>query len=138
MAERAIRAPDPQHPPKTQAHILVAEDDASLREALKEVLSITGYRLDLVGDGLRALEAALADPPDLIILDHMMPGLDGLAVLRKLRVDPRLQKTPVIFLTGAAQDFPAEHGGAAVIEKPFRMAALQDIVRSLLAPRSTV
>ncbi len=138
MAERAIRAQDPPNPPQTPARILVAEDDVSLREALKEVLSIPGYRLDVVGDGVRALESALADPPDLIILDHLMPGMDGLAVLRKLRADSRLQQTPVIFLTGAAQDFPAEHGASAVIEKPFRMAALQDTVRSLLAPRSTV
>ena len=138
MAERVIRPQDRQNPPRAPARILVAEDDASLREALQEVLSVTGYRFDLVADGVRALEAALADPPDLIILDHMMPGLDGLAVLRKLRADPRLQKTPVIFLTGAAQDFPAEHGAAAVIEKPFRMAALQDMVRSLLAPPSKV
>jgi CheY-like chemotaxis protein len=136
MAERAIRAQDRPDRPQPPARILVAEDDASLREALKEVLSIAGYRLDLVDDGVRALESALADPPDLIILDHMMPGLDGLGVLRKLRADSRLQRTPVIFLTGAAQDFPAEHGAAAVIEKPFRMTALQDTVRSLLAAQA--
>ncbi len=115
--------------------ILVAEDDASLREALKEVLTIAGYTTVLVGDGVRALECARADPPDLIILDHVMPGLDGLGVLRALQADPGLCKIPVILLTGAAGDFPPEHGAAALIEKPFRMQPLQDAVRSILAAR---
>jgi CheY-like chemotaxis protein len=117
------------------ARILVADDDAALREGLHQVLALAGYSAVLAADGLVALERARADPPDLIILDHLMPGLDGLGVLRALQADPRLRQVPVILLTGAAADLPAAPGVAAIIEKPFRMRPLQDAVRSLLAAR---
>jgi CheY-like chemotaxis protein len=117
------------------ARILVAEDDPALREALREVLALAGYAAVTVSDGLQALAAARAEPPDLVILDHLMPGLDGLSVLRALQADPRLQRIPVILLTGAAHDLPPQPGLAAIVEKPFQMVPLQDTVRSLLASR---
>jgi len=117
------------------ARILVADDDAALRDGLRQVLALAGYSAVLVDDGLLALETARADPPDLIILDHLMPGLDGLGVVRALREDPRLREIPVILLTGAAADLPAQPGVAAIIEKPFQMRPLQDTVRSILAAR---
>lgn len=119
----------------TSAHILVADDDPALRDAIKEVLALAGYASVAVPDGTQALAAARADPPDLIILDHLMPGLDGLAVLQALQADPRLRSIPVILLTGAAHDLPPQPGVAAVVEKPFQMYPLQDTVRSLLASR---
>ncbi len=119
----------------SSARILVAEDDPALREALKDVLAMVGYGSVAVSNGTQALAAARAEPPDLIILDHLMPGLDGLSVLRALQADPRLRSIPVIFLTGAAHELPPEAGAAAVIEKPFQMLPLQDTVRSLLASR---
>jgi CheY-like chemotaxis protein len=119
----------------SSARILVAEDDPALREALREVLALAGYAAVTVSDGMQALAAARAEPPDLIILDHLMPGLDGLSVLRALQADPRLQRIPVILLTGAAHDLPPQPGLAAIVEKPFQMVPLQDTVRSLLASR---
>jgi len=119
----------------SSARILVAEDDPALREALRDVLALAGYAAVTVSDGTQALAAARADPPDLIILDHLMPGLDGLSVLRALQADPRLRGIPVILLTGAAHDLPPHPGVAAIVEKPFQMVPLQDTVRSLLASR---
>jgi CheY-like chemotaxis protein len=121
----------------SSARILVAEDDPALREALRDVLALIGYAALTVSDGTQALAAARADPPDLIILDHLMPGLDGLSVLRALQADPRLKGIPVILLTGAAYDLPPQPGVAAIIGKPFQMVALQNTVRSLLASRPT-
>ncbi len=119
----------------SSARILVAEDDPALREALKEVLALAGYAAVAVSNGTQALAAARADPPDLIILDHLMPGMDGLSVLRALQADPRLRTIPVILLSGAAHDLSPQPGAAAIIEKPFQMFPLQDTVRSLLASR---
>ena len=119
----------------SSARILVAEDDPALREALRDVLALAGYAAVTVSDGTQALAAARAEPPDLIILDHMMPGLDGLSVLRALQADARLRGIPVILLTGAAHDLPPQPGVAAIVEKPFQMVPLQDMVRSLLASR---
>ncbi|HEY7677842.1 MAG TPA: response regulator [Candidatus Methylomirabilis sp.] len=117
------------------ARILVAEDDPALREALRDVLALAGYAAITVSDGTQALAAARAEPPDLIILDHLMPGLDGLSVLRALQADPRLRGIPVILLTGAAYDLSPQPGVAAIVDKPFQMVPLQDTVRSLLASR---
>jgi CheY-like chemotaxis protein len=119
----------------SSARILVAEDDPALREALREVLALAGYAAVTVSDGMQALAAARAEPPDLVILDQLMPGLDGLSVLRALQADPRLRGIPVILLTGAAHDLPPQPGLAAIVEKPFQMVPLQDTVRSLLASR---
>jgi len=121
----------------TPARILVAEDDRALREALQEVLALAGHSTEAVGDGAQALAAIRANPPDLVILDHLMPGLDGLSVLQALREDPRLRDIPVILLTGAAYDIPHTAGAAAIIEKPFQMLPLQQKVRALLDSRRT-
>ena len=118
----------------SSARILVAEDDPALREALRDVLALAGYAASACVPS-DTVTAARADPPDLIILDHLMPGLDGLSVLRALQADPRLRGIPVILLTGAAHDLPPHPGVAAIVEKPFQMVPLQDTVRSLLASR---
>lgn len=120
---------------QTSARILVAEDDADLRDALTEVLALAGYSSVTVPDGIQALAAVRARLPDLIILDQQMPGLDGLAVLRALQADPGLRTIPVILLTGAAHDLPPQPGVAAIVEKPFQMVPLQDTVRGVLASR---
>ncbi len=119
----------------TPARILVAEDDRALRDALQELLALAGHSAEAVADGTQALAAIRANPPDLVILDHLMPGLDGLSVLQALRADPRLQDIPVILLTGAAYDIPRNAGAAAVIEKPFQMLPLQERVRAILESR---
>lgn len=116
----------------TGARILLADDDPGLREALEQVLAAGGYALVTVADGTRALEAVRADPPDLIILDQVMPGLDGLAVVQALHADPRLRAIPVILLTGAALDVPPGLRVAAIIQKPFRLNSFEDTIRSVL------
>ncbi len=117
------------------ARILVADDDPGIRAMLGEVLASFGYTAVVVGDGAAALGAARADPPDLILLDQKMPGLDGLAVLAALQADPRLRTIPVLFLTAVPQDIPRLPGVAAVMAKPFRLEALGEALASILKAR---
>ena len=77
--------------------VLVAEDDRSVRESLVMALGIEGYDVDAVGDGEQALDAVLAKEPDAVVLDVMMPYLDGLTVCRRLRA--RGSKVPILMLT---------------------------------------
>ena len=81
----------------TQARILLAEDDDAVRRSVERALGLEGYEVATAENGERALVAIAMDPPDLIVLDIMMPVLDGMDVCRRLRTagDP----TPILMLT---------------------------------------
>src|SRR5690554_2930130 len=81
----------------TRPTIVVAEDDEALRESLARVLRFEGYEVVLAADGGRALEAVDRDRPDLLLLDVMMPHVDGLAACRRLR--ERGEQLPMLMLT---------------------------------------
>ena len=70
------------------ARVLVVDDNADLREYMSRILSAAGHQVRVAIDGLAALEAARAEPPDIIVSDVMMPRLDGFGLLRALRADP--------------------------------------------------
>ncbi len=80
--------------------VLIAEDDPSSLYMLRSLLEGSGYRVDAVPDGLSAIEAAREEPPDLLITDLMMPGMDGFALCRVWMRDPQLWTIPVIAYTG--------------------------------------
>ena len=69
--------------------VLVVEDDATVAEVVTRYLEREGYTVRAVGDGLEALEIAASQPPDLVVLDVMLPGIDGLEVCRRLRAARR-------------------------------------------------
>jgi CheY-like chemotaxis protein len=79
--------------------ILVAEDHRDSRDALRALLEASGYRVHLAGDGAEAVELALAVQPDLILMDVMMPRLDGLSATRLLRAERSMDRTPILALT---------------------------------------
>jgi DNA-binding response OmpR family regulator len=79
---------------------LIAEDSADSREMMRLLLRLKGYRVIATDTGAAALEAALANPPDLILLDLELPSLDGLSVTRNLRGHARFAKTPIIIVSG--------------------------------------
>jgi DNA-binding response OmpR family regulator len=114
--------------------ILVAEDDQYLGPSLKKGLEGSHYAVDLVTDGEEALSVGLAIPYDLIILDIMLPRIDGLAVCRKLRDQKRM--TPILFLTalsGIDQRVNGLDSGADdYLTKPFAFRELEARVRALL------
>lgn len=103
--------------------ILYVEDDARVRDLLKMALELIG-RFDVIGcgSGRAALAAASACEPDLILLDAMMPGFDGVSMLTLLRRVPQLARCPVIFATGHSAQWNVEHylatGAIGLIAKP--------------------
>jgi CheY-like chemotaxis protein len=116
-------------------HVLVIDDSELVREAAKLALEIGGMTAIAAADGEAALDAAIAQPPDAILLDVVMPRLDGPATLARLRADDRLSAIPVAFLTAHGDD-PEECaallalGAVAVIAKPFTVPDLAPQVRS--------
>jgi heavy metal response regulator len=115
-------------------HILVVEDERKVASFIQRGLEAEGYRVDVAHDGDSALTRALATDYDLLVLDVMLPGLDGLAVLRELRA--RRRQRPVLLLTarGAVGDKVAglDAGADDYLTKPFEFAELLARVRALL------
>jgi CheY-like chemotaxis protein len=100
--------------------ILVIEDSHFLRIAIEKILANAGYSVCGVAGGAEGLSAAQAESPALILLDMMLPGLDGLSVLKALKLDPLTARIPVIVLSGLSQKNEARlkgDGAAAFIEK---------------------
>lgn len=108
--------------------VLVVDDDELTREILATILDLEEFEVDLAEDGEQALAAVAAGPPDVVVLDVMMPGLDGFEVLRRLRADEATAHLPVILLTArdTAEDRRAgeEAGADAYLTKPFSPLAL--------------
>jgi DNA-binding response OmpR family regulator len=124
-----------------QIRILVADDDQDIRDLVTYKLGQAGYTIQAVASGTQALAAIEADPPDLAVLDMMMPGLSGIDVLRKIRDDGRISGVRVILLTARARDADVDAGFATgaddYIIKPFSPRELLHRVNTLLArPRS--
>jgi len=100
--------------------ILLIEDSRFLRIAIDRVLTRAGHSVTGVADGREGLQAARTSPPALILLDMMLPGLDGTGVLKALKQDASTAQIPVIVLTGLSQKNEAKlknAGAAAYIEK---------------------
>jgi DNA-binding response OmpR family regulator len=83
-----------------RGRILVADDEEKNRKLLRDILELQGYEVLLAEDGQQAVDRVLAEPPDVILLDIMMPKLDGFAVCRKLKTDPRSAQIPILMITG--------------------------------------
>jgi DNA-binding response OmpR family regulator len=108
-------------------HVLVVEDDPSVRGLLQTLLLAEGYDVATASDGLAGLVKASNHRPSLILLDLMMPDLGGVRVLEELQADPHLADVPVIVVTGKLDAVPAleeQLGGDSVFAKPFGVAEL--------------
>ncbi len=116
--------------------IMVVEDDPDIQLITRLGLEICGsYDVRVCGSGPEAVQAAAAYAPDLILLDMMMPGMDGLATMDALRNLPGLAATPTIFLTANAQDRLRQdllqRGALGVILKPIEPQGLVDQIRAI-------
>jgi CheY-like chemotaxis protein len=111
--------------------IFVVEDDEQIARMLGDLLEDEGYRVRFGSNGA-ILTTALAAPPELFLLDVMMPGIDGIEFCRRLREHPATAQTPVIFITAAPIDMLAQRLSTiryeGLINKPF---ALEDILRAV-------
>ncbi|HQT84920.1 MAG: phosphate regulon transcriptional regulatory protein PhoB [Acidiphilium sp. 37-64-53] len=116
--------------------VLVVEDEAPLVTLLRYNLEKSGFRVDEAGDGNEALTKITESPPDLVLLDWMLPTLSGIELCRQLRRRPATRSLPVIMLTARAEDQDAvrglETGADDYITKPFSPEALVARIRALL------
>ncbi len=123
-------------PAEPAAKILIVDDEPDLLDLLQYNLEREGYHVVVARDGVQALEMAEREQPDAIILDVMMPGLDGLGVARRLRHDANLRTMPILMLTALDQsdDFVRglEGGADAYLSKDVPMPVLLSQVRALL------
>ncbi|MCX7020220.1 MAG: response regulator [bacterium] len=117
--------------------IMAVDDESDLLLIVKTALFSEGYDVVTASNGADGLEIAKQKYPDLVILDMMMPEMDGFEVLRRLREIPRMQKTPVIMLTGVSEKArirqAIDSGIEYYIVKPFEFSELIAKVKMLMA-----
>ncbi len=115
--------------------VLLAEDEPNIVEPLTFLLERAGFEVLVETDGRQALDAALARAPDVMILDVMLPELDGYEVLRRLRADRRAERLPVLVLTAKGQredrETALDCGADRFITKPFANAEVVEAVEQL-------
>lgn len=115
-------------------HVLLIEDEPNIAEAIRFILSRDGWRVSHVADGNVALARVRSDRPDLVILDHMLPGMSGLDILAALRADPDTAALPVMMLTarGRDRDMAEKAGASRFMSKPFSNAEILAEVRAMM------
>jgi DNA-binding response OmpR family regulator len=120
--------------------ILIVDDQPDLRLLIQLTLSGTGYRVREAADGEAALAACAQQPPDVVLLDVMLPGLDGYEVCRRLKADVRTRGAFVVLMTAGHQETERVRAGEAgadrYLAKPFSPAELLELVRSEVEARA--
>ncbi len=115
-------------------HILLAEDEASLGQIIKESLETRGFKIDYYQNGIDALNSYLNKKPDILVLDVMMPKKDGFTLAREIRMQDR--ETPILFLTAKSQTADVVEGftlgGNDYLKKPFSLEELIVRVKNLV------
>ena len=111
---------------------LIADDEPAIRRLISEILRMRGYVTSDVDDGCAAVERARAERPDVIVIDHGLPGIRGVDVLEELKDEPATAGIPVILVTGwhdeALEVRALGRGAHAVVHKPFDMHKFADVV----------
>jgi CheY-like chemotaxis protein len=117
--------------------VLVVDDDDAIREVAQTSLElVAGWQVEVASSGQEAVELCVADPPDAVLLDVMMPLMDGPTTFARLQADPRTRMVPVVLLTAKVQ--PAERrcweglGVSGVLAKPFDPVELAGQIGDLL------
>jgi two-component system, OmpR family, phosphate regulon response regulator PhoB len=117
-------------------HVLVVEDEAALAELLKYNLEKEGYRVAVASDGEEALVQAEESPPDLVLLDWMLPKAPGVEVCRRLRARQETRNTPIVMLTARSEETDRvrglDTGADDYITKPFSMGELLARIRAVM------
>lgn len=124
--------------PDSNAHVLVVEDEDDIAALVELNLELSGYQVTTANNGQVALDRIEADAPDVVLLDVMMPVLDGWQVLRQLKEDPRTREIPVVMLTALSEerDLIRGHlqGSVRYVTKPFQMKDLLQAIDDALTP----
>jgi CheY-like chemotaxis protein len=128
-----------EHPVGPAPSILIVDDQPDLRLLIRLTFSSSGYRLQEAADGEAALAACAEAVPDAVLLDVMLPGIDGYEVCRRLKSDARTHATFVVLMTAGHQETERVRATAAgadrYLAKPFSPAQLLDLVQRELAAR---
>lgn len=134
----AAQEPAPEAMRKTTlgARVLVVDDSPTIRAVLGRMLEVDGYEVLRAADGESALDMARAEPPAMIFLDIVLPGMNGFAVLRSLRHDGATQHIPIVMISGnqqATEQFYVQRFGADdFIKKPFGQREVQRAIDQLV------
>ena len=125
------------NPFKKKKKVLVAEDDTSGALLMSEYLKVQGFDVILAKDGVETIELVEKDPPDLILLDIMMPKMSGINVLTILKSRPGIKSIPILMCTALNTMNEVEDccrmGAAGYITKPYDLNRVADKIRSVLA-----
>ncbi len=112
--------------------ILIIEDEEMLADTLREVLEDEGHDAVTAPNGEDALRLLASESPDLVLLDLMLPRMDGLAFLAARAKDARLQGIPVVVMSSASRSVVRDHAVAGFLSKPFRLEALLHLISATL------
>jgi twitching motility two-component system response regulator PilH len=116
--------------------VLVVEDSVTQREMIKDLLKGSGLNVTVASDGVEALEQIQGSAPDLVVLDIVMPRMNGYEVCRRLKSDPSTQNVPVVMCSSKGEEFDRywgmKQGADAYIAKPFQPTELVGTVKQLL------
>jgi CheY-like chemotaxis protein len=119
-------------------HVLVVDDDPRLLHIVAMYLGIEGYDVAIAANGEEGLAEMQKRRPDLVILDIMMPGIDGIEACRRIRADPDTADIPVLMFSALSGDEDVERarlaGANHLITKPFNLVGLGSVVKSFFAP----
>jgi len=119
-----------------QPVVLVADDEEDIKVVLRMFLEAVGYEVVTAFDGLDALEQIKSAKPDVVLMDIMMPVIDGIEVVRQMKATPGIRDIPVVMLTAAAQSDMVERaiqaGAADYIVKPFEPETVQRAIEKVL------
>jgi len=118
--------------------ILLADDDPRVLQVVSRFLDLEGYEMATVADGEAAVDAVTADPPDLVILDIMMPGIDGLEACRQIRANSATADTPILMFSALSDEAQAaeDAGADGLLPKPFTLPTLAAAVHTFFAERN--
>ncbi|MDD7970088.1 response regulator transcription factor [Roseinatronobacter alkalisoli] len=115
--------------------VLVIEDEPNISEAIRFILTRDGWHVDVTADGVAAVGALQTNPPDVLILDLMLPGFSGFDILKTLRANPATQAMPVLMLTAKGQAADREEaerlGVTRFMTKPFANAEVVAAVQEM-------
>ena len=117
-------------------HVLLVEDEINIIEAMQFLLSREGWDVDTHSDGATAVDKVRAMKPDLVVLDYMLPGKNGIDILTELRADPEFTRLPVLMLTARGQgrdrEMAERAGVSRFMTKPFSNTEVMTAVRDLV------
>jgi DNA-binding response OmpR family regulator len=122
----------------SRPRVLLADDDPRVLSVVSRYLALEGYDMSTVSDGEAAVATATADCPDLIILDIMMPGIDGIEACRRIRANATTAQTPVLMFSALSEEAEAARlaGADGMLPKPFNLPALAEAVKTFFASRT--